>query len=333
MGKNYFFTLFLLIVLIISSGWLFLPSYIDSRIKATVAGISTQASALPGLISPAPSANGSDDQILFVSNVSGNYEIYSFNLSTRKMINLSNNSADDMNPQMSPDGKSIVFYSNRSGNNQIYRMDTKGNNVVSLTENNFQDFDPSYSPDGTKIVFKSTRDDKLGDIFIMNDDGTEQKNLTVNRKTTEEWDPTFSKDGSRVYFVVRKGTNDQTDDLYMMNTDGGELKQLTNNTLVDWYPSVNPKNGKILFVSREVGGSTDDLYEMDENGTNRQRIISLIGNDADPAWSMDGERIVFIRENETNYDLYLMNADGSNLTKIMATDKDELSPIFMTPEK
>jgi len=163
----------------------------------------------------------------------------------------------------------------------------------------------------------------------VNADGTGQKNLTPTRRLTEEWNPAFSVDGDRIIFVVRRGNDDKTDEIFVMNKDGNGLKQLTNNLLVDWYPSINPKTGRIIFVSREPNETTDDIYVMEENGTNRGRIISLRGNDADPAWDATGEKIIFIRENETNYDLYMMNEDASDLT-IMTTDKDELSPIFMS---
>ena len=293
----------------------------------------TQKPQVAGLDTPAtpqkPTSEELAQQILYSSNPEGNYEIYQMSLKDKKPVNLTQNSADDMNPQLSPDGDLIVFYSNRSGSNQIYQMSLETKAVKQLTNSPANDYDPSFSPDGSKIVFKSTRDDKLGDIFVMDSDGSNEENLTRKRTKTEEWDPTFSADGSKIIFVVRSGSDDATDELFSMNSDGSEIKQLTKNKIVDWYPSINPRTGQILFISRDDDSDSDDLYQMNEDGEGRERIISLIGNDADPAWDQNGEKIVFIRENDTNYDLFIMNADGSSLEKILETDADELSPIFL----
>ena len=170
--------------------------------KSQVAGLDTQAT--PQI----PTSEELAQQILYSSNPEGNYEIYQMSLKDKKPVNLTQNSADDMNPQLSPDGDLIVFYSNRSGSNQIYQMSLETKAVKQLTNSPANDYDPSFSPDGSKIVFKSTRDDKLGDIFVMDSDGSNEENLTRKRTKTEEWDPTFSADGSKIIFVVRSGSDD-----------------------------------------------------------------------------------------------------------------------------
>src|SRR5260221_2335570 len=69
--------------------------------------------------------------ILFVSNKTGNWDIYEMDLATKETVDITNNAADDMNPQVSPDGKTVVFYSNRKSTtapqigqptNQIYTL-------------------------------------------------------------------------------------------------------------------------------------------------------------------------------------------------------------------
>jgi len=148
------------------------------------------------IFTPTPTLPPLKGTILFVSNKNGNYDIYKMNLATLETIPLTSDSSDEMNPQLSPDNSHIVYYSNRDGDNEIYTIDLATNTLTQLTKNTAGDYDPSYSPDGKQIVFKSNRDDGYGDIFIMNANGTGQKNLTPNRKSSEEWIPVFTKDGA-----------------------------------------------------------------------------------------------------------------------------------------
>lgn len=279
----------------------------------------------------APANPSEKGRILFVSDRSSNYEIYEMDLSTQKAINITNHKGNDMNPQVAPDGQSIVFYSDRDGDNEIYQMNLETRDVAQLTttEKDSHDYDPSFSPDGTKIVFKSTRDDKKGDIFIMNADGSEQKNLTPDRPDTEEWDPLFTTDGNKIMFVVREGTNDMTDEMFIMNEDGSEVTQLTTNNVPDWYPSINPTDGSIAFISKQNANDADDVFLRVADGDKTTQVTTLPGNDADPSWDNSGKRIVFINDSDRDYDIYLMNADGSNLRSLGNTASDELSPIFL----
>ena len=48
---------------------------------------------------------------------------------------LTSNSADDLNPEFSPDGNKVLFHSNRNGNYDIFELDlTQQSDMVSRTE-------------------------------------------------------------------------------------------------------------------------------------------------------------------------------------------------------
>ncbi len=85
---------------------------------------------------------------------------------------------DSYDPAWSPTGEWIAFVSANSGNDEIYRMTPDGSVVQQLTNNQWEwDKHPSWSPDGSKIVFFSNRDVGRPQIWIMNADGSGQKNL------------------------------------------------------------------------------------------------------------------------------------------------------------
>jgi Tol biopolymer transport system component len=61
-------------------------------------------------------------------------------------VRLTTDSADDLNPTWSPDGRKIAFDSRRDGNAEIYVMDADGSDQTRITNNAASDTDPAWSP-------------------------------------------------------------------------------------------------------------------------------------------------------------------------------------------
>jgi uncharacterized protein YgiM (DUF1202 family) len=93
--------------------------------------------------------------VVFASNRSGNYEIYVLDPATGLTTQLTNNPANDIDPQWSPDGTQIAFASDRDGDYELYVMKPDGSDVKQLTNNQAQDVLPRWQPDGTNIVYVS----------------------------------------------------------------------------------------------------------------------------------------------------------------------------------
>ena len=74
-------------------------------------------------VSPVYSPNGK--QIVFVSQLDGNSEIYLMNHDGTNLMRLTRNTAEDISPRWSPDGARIVFSSNRNGKFGLYEIQLK----------------------------------------------------------------------------------------------------------------------------------------------------------------------------------------------------------------
>ena len=179
--------------------------------------------------SPAWSPDG--NQIAFVSERTGDFEIHVMNADGSEVRQLTASPREDWQPSWSPDGKHIVFASVRTGDWEIYVMDADGANVHQLTERPGIDWTPDWSPDGQRIVFagkaapavNQTADETVlagpetssWDIYVMNRDGSSVKRLTDDPGSDIE--PTWSPDGNYLAFSTdRSGTNAT----YVMNADG-----------------------------------------------------------------------------------------------------------------
>jgi hypothetical protein len=77
-------------------------------------------------------------------------------------------------------------------------------------------------------------------------------------------------------------------------------------------------NGKIVFASnRDPGGG---ILTMNPDGSNLQ---TLTPEGSGPAWSPNGTRIVFIRNDGNDNEIFVMNADGTGITQLTSNAADD----------
>jgi Tol biopolymer transport system component len=92
----------------------------------------------------------------------------------------------------SPVDYKIAFVSAGPGNDEIFTIRPDGSELTRLTTNQWEwDKHPSWSPDGSQIVFWSNRETQRKQIWIMNADGSGQRNVSNNEYN--DWDPVWVK--------------------------------------------------------------------------------------------------------------------------------------------
>ena len=108
--------------------------------------------------------------------------------------------------------------------------------------------------------------------------------------------------------------------IYFMDPDGSHLQPLTekpSGTASDnaAFGAWSPDRQKVAFNTTRDGNV--EIYVMDADGSNVQRLTHSDKADARPAWSPDGQRVVF----HSDHEIFVMDADGGNVEQLTSGNR------------
>lgn len=149
--------------------------------------------------------------------------------------------------EWSPLGNKIVALTMGSWfyDSEIYLMNPDGSDMQQLVGNLPGAVEnPSFSPDGQKIVFthdvsgfqSSTNRQLDSHIFIINVDGSDTTDVSSGKPAgTNDFNPRFSPDGSKIIFCNAPNDNSAAADIWIMNVDGSDRRKIiTDGSMPDW---------------------------------------------------------------------------------------------------
>jgi Tol biopolymer transport system component/subtilisin family serine protease len=196
----------------------------------------------------------------------------------------------------------------RGGATDIFLVNADGTNVVNLTDAAGEDGQPAWSPDGSRLAYTCLRqpDGSIGTMWricVRNADGT---GLSVLSNTlANDLSPAWSRDGSRIAFTTYTPGSPST--LAIMNADGtGRFPiQIPNAQNPDW-----------LYYGSSLVFDSINAVSIYDIGANRIRTLTAQTGDSRPRYSPDGSKIVFQSSRDGQYEIYVMNSNGSAQTRL-----------------
>lgn len=226
------------------------------------------------------------------------------------------------------DEQSIAF-------EEIYVSAGDGSDVKRLTRDRAGDFAPEFMTDG-KIAFTScafSDDDGVPECRLDAIDPDSRERETLVGELGFVFGGDLSPDNSRFAFA-RYDERLGPVGIFVLELDAGDEQRIGEGTAPSWSPDADmlafesgrDRNGRCLF--HDCSGSAPEIYVATADGTDPRRLTRNPASDVSPAWSGDGEWILFARiaDEEDDYDIWAVRADGECERQLTDTPVWETAP-------
>lgn len=206
---------------------------------------------------------------------------------------------------------------------RLVLVNDDGSDPKPLTDGKSNADSPAWSPDGKRVAFSSDREGGGWQVFVMDADGKNVRQVTADKGQSFERHVQWAAEGKRLR--------------YRLQGDGGDVKVMETEAddpavasvvFTGSVPECSPDGKKMAVYLelpqppgsvRQLGRTPVRLHVADADGRNAVPLST--GTDpafGRPAWSPDGQRVVF--GDRTGWkepeELYAADADGRNLTKL-----------------
>ena len=263
-------------------------------------------------------------KIYFVSDRTGNKEIWSMDYDGSNQRQLTRYNSITGQPAVSADGKLVAFMTYAGGNPQIRihttdtsRRQTFVNPVTSAVGT------PEFTPDGKSMLFSATVDGWM-QLMIAGIDGGGMRRLS-NVRFIEVSPRVNPKTGSDLLFISGRTGHQQ---LWRMNLDGTDREMLTTGEGDVANPSWSPDGHHIAFCwTRGYEPGSFNIFVMDIADRKYIQLTTSSGRNENPWWAPDGVHLVFSSKRGPVTQIYTMLANGTNVRQL-TTQGNNLQPVW-----
>jgi TolB protein len=263
-------------------------------------------------------------QIAFVSNRSGNKEIWVMDYDGENQHALTHLHTIALTPRWSPDATRVALtcYAQPGTSSvlsaQICIYSLASNRLISFPRFQGTNASPAWSPDGSQLMFMSSMYGNP-ELFVTEASGARPKRLTYSTgaNTSPSWNP---KTGQQVAFVSDRGGIPQ---LYIMNSDGSSQTKVD---LADKGYVIDPAwspNGQLLAFSWRRPSGNYDLYVMEIATRELVELTRDVARNERPSWAPDGRHLVFESTRTGTRQIWTMLADGTQARQLTKQGQNE----------
>jgi Tol biopolymer transport system component/DNA-binding winged helix-turn-helix (wHTH) protein len=260
--------------------------------------------------------------------------------SLSKMLTLVPDLASD--PAISPDGNSVAFRRNSyaPGAAGVFVTGGDGKALKQLTEHP-GDCCPAWSPDGKMIAYSRVASDEYG-IYVVDAKGGTPRKISHEDPRKKRGELAWTADGKFVAFSGDSPTGGSQ--IFLLSVDDSSVRPLTEpqGQDRDWGPAFSPDGTRMAFVRANGAGFPEEIFVMALNSGSTQMVgykradgavfvttanngpIQQVTNQraaimGPPAWSADGQSVIFSSTKAGEPSLWKVPAGGGEATQIEGT--------------
>jgi Tol biopolymer transport system component len=275
-----------------------------------------------------------DSKIIFISRRTPNsadWNLFTMNTDGSQQLKLTGLTVRCEKVVVSHSGQTVLFVHYSDDNfYELYSINIDGSGQTLIDRANRYCGSPDWSMDDSKILYSKSRNGSTDErdliLFDVN---------TKNKQTLTDSDNNilgrFSKDNKIAFWHQTNTSND----IYLMDIDGSNKQIILSDAS---SPVWSPGGKRIAYISKGDLNSPQ-IYIACSDGSNARQLTSsylpcwdsgfpTFGN-GNPQWSPNGEKIVYESNiNDGLPEVYIMNSDGSNQTRLTDTDRRNEDPII-----
>jgi TolB protein len=256
-------------------------------------------------------------KIAFVSNGSGNKEIYSVEFDGYFPQQLTRNHSITLFPAWSSNGQYLAYTSYKQGKPDLFIKNLAEMKEISIAKKGLN-MTPAWVPGKFELAATlSFSGDQ--EIYLLTGSGKIIKRLTNMQGS--DISPAWSPDSKKLAFVSNRSGNPQ---IYIQNMDSGKVRRLTYEGKYNTQPSWSPRGDKIAYAS--FGDNHHNIFVIDIEGRQPIQLTYESGDNEAPSWSPDGSLIVFSSTREGPSRLYVMTASGTDQRRLLVLNGEQTNP-------
>lgn len=263
-------------------------------------------------------------KIAYLSNQSGNFDIFIIDENGNNKKQLTQNKGWDWAPQWNTHLKAILFNSNDTTNQFSIRCKTVEGVEKSIDTKGLESF--NLSPMGDKVLY-TLKD--LNNNYIGLLDLKEESNQLIITHSSYNGRPMWSPDGTHFSFISDRDGNSE---LYIYNLEKGISHRLTKSPKREKYTTWSP-DGRFIFYTYHYSDEKDkehnDIFKVEI----ASKAISQITDDLhfyqEIAVSPNGEKIVFHGKRNNLDHIYTIQTDGKKERQITKVGAYHGEPIWI----
>jgi len=248
----------------------------------------------------------------------------------RRMIS----EGDALQPHYSPHQQRIVYWGRPSKAGQredIWTIPAEGGEAVRITGGNTIDVNPVWSPDGRYLYFSSSRGGSMNIWRVPVDEESgatagEPEAVTTVGAASSALQLSLSRDGHRLAYIAQEDIRNLRKVAFDPSAGKAhaEPQWITRGSLQLWFPDPSPDGEWLTACSR---GQQRHVYIIRTDGTElRDLTEDNFRHDGWPRWSPDGKRIAFTSRRTGDYEVWVINRDGSGMRQVTDSKSGHYSP-------